>query len=373
MRALGTLGILLTLAIVAACTTTGDDGPRADDEATGTAGTEADPSPTATPVTEQPTPVPSGAMLRLDGIAAQQVVLWDSALPAEFATTRYTLYHRSDARTWSRVDSLPTEGNLVADPTDPDRLYLGDHPPCLRGGDPVPFHRSEDGGESWQEVPNAENIRPMTVLPDQPNVVIGSRCGLAISQDYGVTWERHLPDSEFDLTRLTITEIGIFGTFTSHTEISYLRRITIDDPDNPEFDEPILSFWGTGAMHATGERLIVGTISGVHFSDDGGRTWSFTREGLDDVVASVDPLEQDIPEAEIERGLGIHAVLPHPQQSSRIFLGTVRGLYLSEDNGESWGRIPEVDEREVRALDFAMEGSILYVTTADGVIVLHNP
>jgi photosystem II stability/assembly factor-like uncharacterized protein len=356
--------------LLSACITIEDRATDPDDEASDAV---SELTATPEPTIPLPTPVPSGSMLRLDGIAARQVVLWDAELPAEFAATRYVLYRRSDSRTWSRVGDLPVEGHILADPANPDLLYLGDQPPCLSESEPVPFHRSIDGGKTWQEINDARNIRPILVWPEDRDVIIGSRCGLAISQDAGLTWERHLPESEFDLTRLTATQVGLFGVFTSESGVSHLRRISIENPDQPEFDESILSFWGTGAIHATQERILVGEVGGVHFSDDGGRTWSSTREGLDDVVSSVDPLEDDIPESELESGLGIYALLPHPVNPSRIFLGTIRGVYLSEDSGQTWGRIQDVGDHPVQDLHFSMGGSILYVTTNEGVIVLHNP
>lgn len=366
--------VLLALAvavILSSCIRTDDRSSDSDDAGADSPVTER--TPTLRPTNPPPTTVPSGSFLKIDGITARQVVLWDTELPAEYAATRYTLYRRTDLRNWSRVGELPVEGHLVADPADPEILYLGDHPPCLSEADPIQFHRSTDGGQTWEAVDDVVNIRPILVWPDDHDVIIGSRCGLAISQDRGQTWERHLPDADFDLTRLTATQIGLFGLFNSEHGVSYLRRIGIEDLDNPEFADPIISFWGPGAIHATSERILVGEPGGVHFSDDGGRTWSSTREGLDDVVASVDPLEEDIPEAELEAGLGIFALTPHPADSSRIFLGTIRGLYLSSDSGRTWGRIPEVDEVQVQELAFSMDGAILYVTTEVGVTVLHNP
>lgn len=357
--------------ILSSCVRTDDPFSDSDDTEAVTPSTERTPTPR--PTNPPPTAVPSGSFLKIDGITARQVVLWDAELPAEYAATRYTLYRRADLRNWSRVGDLPVEGHLVADPADPETLYLGDQPPCLSEADTIQFHRSTDGGQTWEPVDDVVNTRPILVWPDNHDVIIGSRCGLAISQDQGLTWERHLPDADFDLTRLTATQIGLFGLFTSERGVSYLRRISIEDLDNPEFADPIISFWGPGAIHATSERILVGEPGGVHFSDDGGRTWSSTREGLDDVVASVDPLVEDIPEAELEAGLGIFALTPHPADSSRIFLGTIRGLYLSSDGGRTWGRIPEVDDVQVRELTFSMDGAILYVTTDVGVIVLHNP
>jgi hypothetical protein len=368
-------GIILLLAFaIAGCNgdpANDDPEPPATPTIEPTSPPEAEVSPT--PTEPLPTPIPSGSFLVIDGVNVAQVVLWDVELPAEYAATRFTLYYRADLRNWSRVTNLPTEGRIVADPSDPDALYLGDHPPCLREGEPIPFYRSFDGGRTWELMPDASNIRPKMVWPDDPNTIIGSRCGLAISRDQGKSWTRYLPETEFDLTRLTATQIGLYGIFTAQDETSYLRRIELEDPDNPEFQEPILSFWGRGVVHATRERIIVGEPSGVHLSDDGGRTWSFTREGLEDVVTSVNPLEDPVPDSELEAGVGIYSLLPHPEDPSRLFLGTIRGLYLSEDGGRSWGKIPEIEEYEVHRLNFAMGGTILYVTTTEGVIILHNP
>jgi photosystem II stability/assembly factor-like uncharacterized protein len=374
-RALGRqLSVLLLTGLVifaAGCVSIDTRENGIDDEQAAEETVEPTSSPEAT--APSPTAVPSGGFLKIEGLVARQVVLWDTELPAEYAASEATLFRRSDSRNWHRVGDLPVDGQILADPADPDNLYIGDHPPCLSEGEPVQFHRSSDGGATWQEVEEAVNIRPILVWPEDHDVIIGSRCGLAISQDRGETWERHLPDSEFDMTRVMVTQIGLFGVFTSEREVSYLRRIVLDDLDNPEFEEPIISFWGPGAMNATGDRIIVGEPGGVHFSDDGGRTWSTTREGLEDVVASVDPLEEDVPESELEAGLGIHTVLPHPTSSDRIFLGTIRGLYLSEDGGQSWGKVADIEDRTVRSLSFSMGGSILYVVTDEGVMVLHNP
>jgi hypothetical protein len=372
-------GVILFIVLVVVGCTSANDVDDAEFVASPTPTPERTPSPTPdgeeTPTPTQPpaTPVPSGSFLRIDGVAVRQVVLWDDDLPAEYAATRFTLYHRADVRAWSHVGNLPAEGRIIANPVNPDTLYLGDHPPCLREGEPQPFYRSFDAGKTWERMDEASNIRPIIVWAEDTETVIGSRCGLVISRDQGETWNRYLPETEFDLTRLTATQIGLYGIFTAQNETSYLRRIDLDDQAAPEFGDAILSFWGRGVVHATSERIIVGEPSGVHLSDDGGRTWSFTREGLEDVVASVNPLEESIPDRELEAGIGIYSLLPHPQDSSRIFLGTIRGLYLSEDGGQSWGKIPEIDDHEIHQLNFAMGGAILYVTTTEGVIILHNP
>jgi hypothetical protein len=147
-----------------------------------------EPEPTPTPEPEeQPaaTPIPSGSFLLADGIRVRHVVLWDSGLPAEYATTQYLLYRRAESRTWRRVSALPVQGSIAIDQNDPETLYIGDHPPCLRDGEPVPFYRTTDGGQTWEQIPDVDNIRPILVWPENSDVIIGSRCGLAISQDRG--------------------------------------------------------------------------------------------------------------------------------------------------------------------------------------------
>ena len=182
----------LPFIVLAACSATVSELDDDDSEPTEVTTPSPDVDPTSTPTAAPaPTAVPSGSMLVIDGLPVRQVVIRDSTLPAEYAATEVTLFRRTDSRTWRRVGSMPAFGRLAGDPQNPDVLYLGDHPPCLREGDPVPFHRSMDGGASWEQIEEATNIRPILVWPDNPEILVGSRCGLAISQDRGENWEVH--------------------------------------------------------------------------------------------------------------------------------------------------------------------------------------
>ena len=108
-------------------------------------------------------------------------------------------------------------------------------------------------------------------------------------------------------------------------------------------------------------------------STDGGKTWSFSRSGLESVTVSVNALVEPIPNEELSRKFGIYSLAVDPQQPSRIFAGTIRGLYVSQNNGASWSRVTQVDEIPAQKLAFGLNGGTLYVTTDNGVFVIRNP
>lgn len=341
----------------------------------------ASPSPMSSPVpagspspsvSESPSAAPITGYLELDGERARQVVIPKPTDAAEYAVTTSGIY-RNDGNTWTKVSGNTDTGQIIADPTNNDILYRGDHPGCLRGGDPIPFLKSTDGGQTWVTIPGVQSIRPMIVNPANPSVIYGGYCSLTVSSDAGQTWEMIRPDPSFDITSLALAGDKLYGIYTTEGGTSNVIVSDVSDPANPSGHTKLREFWGGGAITATADRLVVGEPHGVHVSMDGGQTWTFSRSGLEGVTVSVDVLTDAIPQEEISSGFGIFAVAVHPTQPDHLVAGTIRGLYHSQDNGRTWTRVPEIVETKVRGLAFAGNGDQLYVTTDDGVFVIGNP
>ncbi|MBX6341701.1 MAG: exo-alpha-sialidase [Thermomicrobiaceae bacterium] len=302
-----------------------------------------------------------------------QVVVPDPAGPAVYAATRKGLYRSDGQGGWEFVSESGGERGIVADPTNPDIVYRGDHPPCAVGGTPQTLRKSADGGRTWTALQGGKNVRPVIVDPSDASVIYGERCTLAISPDAGQTWNDVPVVPTFDVSDLALAGKTLYGIYTSEGGTSRLVATDVSTPTSPRPGEPLLTFWGGGAVAATADRLVVGEPHGVHVSPDGGKTWSFSRAGLEQVTISVDALKQPIPEAEQGRGFGIFAVAVDPRAPERIFAGTIRGLYASGDGGKTWSRVSGVNPVRVRALSFAEGGARLYVATDEGVVVLANP
>ncbi len=341
----------------------------------------ATPSPTASPAGPVGSPSPSASespsapstgYLEIDGQRAHQVVIPKPAGAAEYAVTASGVYRYTN-NAWAKVSANDGAGPIVSDPTNSDILYRGDHPACAVGGEPVSFQKSTDGGKTWVTMPGGENNRPRIVNPTNPSIVYGDSCALTVSSDAGQTWEMVQPLPSFDVSSLALAGNKLYGVYTSEGGTSRLMVSDISDPAHPTGDTQLLEFWGGGTVTATADRLVVGEPHGVHISTDGGQNWTFSRSGLEEVTVSVDVLTQPIPQDEISTGFGIFSAAIHPTQADHLEAGTIRGLYQSQDDGQTWTQVPEIDTTKVRELAFASNGSQLYVTTDDGVFIINNP
>lgn len=328
-------------------------------------------SPPPSSASGSPSTAPSTGYLEIDGQRAHQVVVPKPAAAAEYAVTTAGIYRNTNGA-WSKVADDNGAGMIVADPTNSEILYRGDHPGCAIGGQPIAFQKSTDGGKTWTTIPGVQNTQPMIVDPANPSIVYGNSCALAVSTNAGQTWKTVQPLPSFDLSSLALAGNKLYGVYTSEGGTSRLIVSDVSDPNNPTGNNQLLEFWGGGTVSANAGKLIVGEPHGVHVSTDGGQHWTFSRSGLEDVTVSVNVLTEPLPQNEISTGFGIFAATIHPEQSDRLEAGTIRGLYRSQDNGRTWAQVPEIEKSKVRDLAFASNGGQLYVTTDDGIYVLNN-
>lgn len=166
---------------------------------------------------------------------------------------------------------------LIADPTNADVLYLG-----TSSGE---VYVSRDGAKTWT------NPRYGTPFPNYivDNLVLDSKGRLwaaswglwgggviAVSADGGRSWERR--------------DAGL--------ENFSVRAIAVDEKD-PNF-------------------VVVGGLTGVHRSTDGGKTW-----------------------AQISDQINVESLAIDPRSKDRIFVGTWRQGWRTDDGGQSWKHVAE--------------------------------
>lgn len=331
----------------------------------------ATPTPTPRPLpTATPTPMPIG-YLELDGERVVRVVLagLEDAHGGLYALTERTLFRLWDG-IWERVGPLPVQGVLVAAESNPEVLYLGDHPPCFRGGEPVPFYRSRDGGVSWEVVPAGENVRPVLVSPADPRLVVGDRCGLFLSSDGGDTWHAFPGSEGLTVFAVVLDGSALYAVLTAEGGTSWLVRFDVADPGQLAPGERLLEFWGGGAVAADAGVLLVAEPRGVHRSADGGLTWTRSRSGIEEVTVSVDSRIEPIPLEEIARGYGLWALAIDPGDAQHLWLGTVRGLYDSSDGGTTWRRVVSSPETLITGITVHPRLAVLLLDTPEGIFVL---
>lgn len=174
---------------------------------------------------------------------------------------------------------------------------------------------SDDLGKTWQQVEHGPHYAEdagselkdvWCVVPgraSEPDTVYAgvAEAGLFVSHDRGVNWEemtgvsQHLSREEW---------IGGLGGLCCHTIIPH--------PDKPQ-------------------RLWVAISAvGVLRSDDGGETFHVKNDGLIKVIEG--KTHKDI-------GSCVHRMVIDPQNPDRLFQQNHRGVYRSEDGGDSWQTI----------------------------------
>jgi len=329
-------------------------------------------SPSASPSSGTPS-AGTSSDLAIDGEHAIAVSVPDPNKALSYAATDDALYRPQDSGGWDQIGSWDPSRSLLVDPTNQNVLYSGGHPGCAVGGPAIPLQKSIDGGNTWSTLLTGQNVRPMIVDPANPQVIYGERCSLAISVNGGQTWTDYAMTPSFNVTDMSLVGTTLYVLITSEGGTSRIKTIDVSDPSHASLGDDLHEFWGGGTLIASTDRLVIGEPHGIDVSTDGGKTWTFSRAGLETVTVSVNALAQPIQKDELSRKFGIYALAVDPRDASHLMAGTIRGLYESKDGGKTWSRVMQIDEVQIDHLAFAQGGTLLYVVTDGAVTVLHNP
>jgi hypothetical protein len=329
---------------------------------------ERDASPTATFT-------PTGDVLLIEGKPVRQVFIPDPSQGPLYALTDELLFVRAGSG-WEPTRTRNDGRQLLVDALDPERVFRGNHPECAL--DPaaaaIPLEVSHDGGATWRTLPQGENIRPLAIDPETPETIFGSFCWLAISTTAGNTWMRLQLMEEYPLVAIALAGERLLVLGTAAEGGSRLAEVDIIDPNRPVLGDTLLDVDGRACLEADLERIVVGAIDGVYVSDDGGLTWSESRIGLEAVTAEAVPDPERPAGEEQPTDLGIRVVRIGRRVEHRIYAGTAHGLFISQDDGATWVRYEEIPPTAVvDDIQFGGDGADLYVTTADGVVVIPSP
>jgi hypothetical protein len=303
------------------------------------------------------------------------VYIPDPAQGPAYVLTDELLFVR-DGGLWKATGARADGRSLLVDPARPERIYRGGHPPCDEPASSpgIPFEISEDGGLTWRAVPSGQNIRPLAIDPSLPDTLYGSDCALAFSFDGGLTWSRlHLLEG-YDITDLAFVGNRLLALGVSSQGRSRLREIDLSDPANPRPGDVLLELGGVACLDADKTRMVVGGRQGVYVSDDGGVSWTSSRQGLEEVTRGDDELPAQLANGKLTDEWGVFSIEIAPHPKHRILAGSAHGLYISQDDGATWVRYSEVGPAEpISAIQFGLDGADLYVTTSRGVVVVPNP
>lgn len=349
--------------------------------ATATPTPQASATPTATTPRSRPTPtavvLPSGgAELTIFGRAVSQVVAAGDDGTVLYAVAGTRVARSPDGGATWFAQGRAVAGTLVPAFGDPDLLYAGELGSCAMSVREYPLTVSDDGGRTWEEVPESQGIKPLLVEATDPPVLIASRCPLVLSLDGGATWSFIPATANFDVRTAVahagtvFGEVAVIGTSEGGTSVLWVFDFT-----NPEAIVELgekATFWGLGGLAWQGERLVLATATGVGVSTDAGDSWTWSRVGLEDATYSVDPLTEEIPPDELGIAIGLHLAAVDPEDPDRIWVAGRAGLFGSTDGGatwERWGSLTDVTGLTVSATSdrvFAVSEGQTYVWTRSG-------
>ncbi len=313
--------------------------------------------------------------LSVSGERLTHVIGAGPSSPSVFAYGPKGLYRSEDGgATWTRVGERPPVDAVVLAQVEPPILLSGSRGDCSEPPPQrPPLNRfSQDGG--WVNVPSITGLRPLGAWANG-DVLLGVSCnGLEHSRDGGDSWSPFAEvESGFMVTRVAQADSSAINP-SALVEItsgptSRVYRLDLDATDESERMTLLETFWGTAPLASAPGLDAIASTRGVLISRDGGQNWELHRQGLEEVTLSVDPERQPIPDEELGRVNAILAIAIDPDDVTRMFVGTVDGVYTSTDGGETWGRVRGVNG-SVRSLIMPAGGTRLLAETDSGIFVL---
>ena len=220
--------------------------------------------------------------------------------------------------TWQPIFDGQTSysiGCITIDPNNPHVIWVGTGENV--GGRHVGYgdgiYRSEDGGNSWENLglKESEHISKIIVNNENSNVVYvavqgplwnkGGERGFYKSEDYGKTWKRTLGDNEW---------VGVTDIVADHRDNNVIYAAAWQRHRN------VAAYMGGGP----------GT--GIYKSLDGGETWTSLKKGL--------------PKSNMGKiGLAISYQNPDVLYAAIELDRRTGGVFRSENRGASWKKMSE--------------------------------
>ena len=232
-----------------------------------------------------------------------------------YAGTESGIYRSTDSgHSWEPITTGLTRTlvlSLAVDPTDNRVIYAGT-------GERV--FKSIDGGEQWKESSKglSEKIWALAVDYAIPDVVYaGTDSGVFKSTDGGQSWRRAgdgMPEGL--LVQMLVLDRHLRGTIYAATEAGVYRST-----DYAVTWKAVIEGIGPNRIYAL---AIDPNVSGtLYAAAEGGGIWRSTNEG------KTWNLTGGLPES-------ARALAVHPTRSQIIFAGTWRGVYISNNTGQTW-------------------------------------
>jgi photosystem II stability/assembly factor-like uncharacterized protein len=269
---------------------------------------------------------------------------------------------RSDdaGQTWQQLPTRGVEGlehveSLAIDPRTSNIIYAGTfHLP----------YKTTDGGQTWRSIKNGiiddSDIFAIDIDPRDPNHIIASACsGIYESKTAGESWRKvqGIP-SQSRRTRAILQHPSVPGLVFAGTTEGFWRSERGGDPDSWMVTTSRQLEINSIAVHPSRpDTVYIGTNNyGVMVSTDGGKSFVPTNGGYS--------------------GRFANAIVPDREMPNRIYASTINTatgggfFFVSTDNGETWR--PSMRSMPPRVITYAIlqdarDANLLYLGTNLGV------
>jgi photosystem II stability/assembly factor-like uncharacterized protein len=289
--------------------------------------------------------------LSSDGISASFV--WKVAVKPDDPDTLYAgtiaggLYKSVDkGLTWQMKNPLENNSavwnvfDIGFDDNSPSTIFIGSG--CCKG-----FFKSNDAGESWNEVGDSSVVESFAIDPNNSNIIYADG---GKSVDGGKTWTPTIPGVIFadhiliDPKDSSIIYVVAHEIYKSKDSGSTWDIISDTIPASSKN-----SFLNSIAIDPNNSSILYAGYKGIYKSNDSGKNWSLI--GLDDEVIS--------------------SILVDSLNSNLVYAGTLYdGIYRSEDGGGHWESFGQgLTSFSVFSFTESIENDqrIVYAGTSDGI------
>ena len=258
-------------------------------------------------------------------------------------------------------------GRILVDPQRPRRAFVAALGPLWRSGGQRGVFRTDDGGETWEQVLAISadtGVVDLEMDPRNPAILYagaytrrrtpwgfnggGPEGGIFRSIDGGDNWQRlagGLPEGPIGRIGLEVSPsdpLSVYALVEHAVESGvWISRDRGETWERISGLNPRPMYYSHIEVDPSDSRRVYVLGSRFHVSDDGGRTFSENR----DMTPTYD--------------IGVHgdhhALWVDPAQRAHLLLGGDGGIYESWDRGRSWRKLNNIPLTQFYAISLDME------------------
>lgn len=246
-------------------------------------------------------------------------------------------------------------GSIALDPVNTNIIYMGfGHGPSLEGTQVVQnlkwsgdIYKSSDKGETWTVISSlgeGAKIRHIEVISSN-TIYISTNSGLFKSEDAGKSWKKILnistkstathPDNP-EIVYVAAGEEGVYKSLDSGKQwTKIIKGLTLGKGTNPplttdNYTQIVVDTKNSNILYLINSTW--GSGGGVYRSSNSGNSWEKITKWQWERNANIEV-------AWLESSRRVNAIAIDPQNTNRIFIGTSKYIYKTENKGNSWQQL----------------------------------